>query len=51
MSLGPGSKWIDVYKAMDAHNLTVPGARMSDVGVGGFLAGGEMGEQISDSVC
>ncbi|EHK51139.1 hypothetical protein TRIATDRAFT_269378 [Trichoderma atroviride IMI 206040] len=40
VSLGPGSKWISVYKAMDAHNLTVPGARMSDVGVGGFLAGG-----------
>ncbi|KAM0512814.1 hypothetical protein ACHAPE_008447 [Trichoderma viride] len=40
VSLGPGSKWISVYKAMDARNLTVPGARMSDVGVGGFLAGG-----------
>lgn len=51
VSLGPGSKWISVYKAMDVHNLTVPGARMSDVGVGGFLAGGEIGEQAPDAVC
>lgn len=56
VSLGPGSKWTSVYKAMDAHNLTAPGARMNDVGVGGFLAGGETGEHMNsvslpDSMC
>jgi FAD/FMN-containing dehydrogenase len=47
VSLGPGSRWIDVYRVMDAHNLTVAGARMSDVGVGGFLAGGKIGAQMN----
>lgn len=56
VSLGPGSKWTNVYKTMDAHNLTVPGARMNDVGVGGFLAGGNTEGQMNivlvrDPVC
>lgn len=38
--LGPGSTWQTVYKEMVPYNLTVAGARISGVGVGGFLAGG-----------
>lgn len=39
--LGPGSTWQSVYKEMVPYNLTVAGARISEVGVGGFLAGGK----------
>lgn len=40
--LGPGSTWQDVYKKMAPYNATVAGARISEVGVGGFLAGGKL---------
>ncbi|RFU81520.1 fad binding domain-containing [Trichoderma arundinaceum] len=40
ISLGPGSKWTSVYAAMSVHNVTTAGARVNDVGVGGFLLGG-----------
>jgi hypothetical protein len=38
--LGPGARWGNVYAILEQHNLTVPGARLSHVGVGGFLLGG-----------
>ncbi|KAK6530785.1 hypothetical protein TWF281_007621 [Arthrobotrys megalospora] len=40
VELGPGSRWTGVYNALDPLNVTVLGARNSDVGVGGFLLGG-----------
>lgn len=38
--LGPASRWDDVYAALEPHGLTVAGARVADVGVGGFALGG-----------
>ncbi|KAM7197449.1 hypothetical protein V8F20_006594 [Naviculisporaceae sp. PSN 640] len=41
VTLGTGSKWIDVYKALDEKGLVVMGGRNSPVGVGGLtLQGG-----------
>jgi FAD/FMN-containing dehydrogenase len=39
--LGPGSTWGEVYEAMTPYNVTVPGGRISQVGVGGFLLAGK----------
>ena len=39
--LGPGARWGDVYRALQAYNLTVPGGVMDSIGVGGFLLGGK----------
>ncbi|KAI0016494.1 FAD binding domain-containing protein [Xylariomycetidae sp. FL0641] len=39
-SLRPGGRWKDVYAALQADNVTVPGGRDGGVGVGGFLLGG-----------
>jgi FAD/FMN-containing dehydrogenase len=41
LKLGPGSTWTRVYAALSPSNLTTTGARLNDVGVGGFLLGGE----------
>lgn len=38
--LGPGARWIDVYRVLDPLALTVPGGRVDSVGVGGYLIGG-----------
>lgn len=38
--VGPGARWRDVYAALDANNLTMPGGRVADVGVGGYVLGG-----------
>lgn len=38
--IGPGAKWGDVYRDLEPERLTVAGARVSDVGVGGFVLGG-----------
>lgn len=38
-SIQPGARWGSVYEALDAHNVTVVGARTSVVGVGGFTTG------------
>ncbi|KAK2606340.1 hypothetical protein QQS21_003271 [Conoideocrella luteorostrata] len=41
VTVGVGAKWAEVYAALDPLNITVPGARSADVGVGGLtLAGG-----------
>lgn len=41
VKLGPGSRWLDVYTSLEPLNLTVIGGRDADVGVGGFLLGGQ----------
>ena len=38
--IGPGALWGDVYKKLDAMNLSVVGGRVSQVGVGGLSLGG-----------
>ena len=40
VSVGGGSIWDDIYKALLPMNLTVLGARVAGVGVGGYLTGG-----------
>lgn len=39
-SLGPGSRWIDVYKTLDAMDVGIQGGGIGSVGVGGLLLGG-----------
>ena len=39
--VGTGNKWIDVYSVLEPLGRTVAGGRNGDVGVGGFLLGGE----------
>ena len=38
--IGPGARWGDVYRFLEPDKLTVAGARVSHVGVGGFVLGG-----------
>lgn len=40
-AIGPGNRWIDVYSQLDRLGLAVPGGRVSSVGVGGLVTGGE----------
>ncbi|APA09132.1 hypothetical protein SS1G_03029 [Sclerotinia sclerotiorum 1980 UF-70] len=40
VSVGPAAKWGEVYSRLDALQLTVPGGRVSTVGVGGLTLGG-----------
>lgn len=40
-SVGAGAIWGDVYRRMDALNLTVVGGRGSSIGIGGLLTGGK----------
>lgn len=42
VKLGPGLPWKEVYAALTPFNLTTTGARLNDVGVGGFLLGGKL---------
>ncbi|KAL8864836.1 MAG: hypothetical protein Q9174_007199, partial [Haloplaca sp. 1 TL-2023] len=39
-SIGPGSRWGDIYPRLDAQNLAIPGGRVAAVGVGGLVTGG-----------
>ncbi|KAL2833613.1 putative oxidoreductase [Aspergillus pseudoustus] len=39
-SIGPGATWGDVYTLLDPLDLTVPGGRAAQVGVGGLTLGG-----------
>ncbi|OAL43311.1 FAD-binding domain-containing protein [Pyrenochaeta sp. DS3sAY3a] len=39
-SLRPGTRWIDVYKTLDALDVGVQGGGIGTVGVGGLLLGG-----------
>ncbi|EAT88236.2 hypothetical protein SNOG_04476 [Parastagonospora nodorum SN15] len=40
VELGTGNEWINVYEKLDPLGKSVVGARVADVGVGGFLSGG-----------
>ncbi|ESK86560.1 fad binding domain-containing protein [Moniliophthora roreri MCA 2997] len=40
LKLGPGSTWKQAYSVLEPYNLTTVGARVANVGVGGFLMGG-----------
>lgn len=42
VSVGGGAIWKNIYAALQPMNLTVLGARVADLGVGGFLTGGEL---------
>lgn len=42
VAIGPGARWIDVYKYLDPLGYAVPGGRVSDVGVAGLTTGGEI---------
>lgn len=39
--VGPGNRWIDVYKSLEPQSLTAIGGRVSDIGVGGLTLGGK----------
>jgi FAD/FMN-containing dehydrogenase len=39
-SIQPGPRWGDVYEALLAYGVCVPGGRDGNVGIGGFLTGG-----------
>jgi FAD/FMN-containing dehydrogenase len=41
VQLGPGATWVNVYAAMEPYNISTTGGRISPVGVGGFLLGGQ----------
>lgn len=38
--VGPGNVWLDVYQALEPHNVTAIGGRVSAIGVGGLTLGG-----------
>ncbi|ORY02756.1 hypothetical protein BCR34DRAFT_605485 [Clohesyomyces aquaticus] len=40
VSVGPGNKWVDVYRQLQKEQITVVGGRIADVGVGGLTLGG-----------
>lgn len=40
-SIGPGTKWVDVYRVLDQLGVSVPGGRAGSVGVAGLTLGGE----------
>lgn len=46
-SVGAGAIWGDVYREMDALNLTVVGGRGSSIGVGGLLTGGGFSSNLT----
>ncbi|MCJ1270948.1 hypothetical protein MMC22_010847 [Lobaria immixta] len=39
-SIGPGSRWVNVYEVLDQLGVAVPGGRAGSVGVGGLTLGG-----------
>ncbi|EQL32979.1 hypothetical protein, variant 2 [Blastomyces dermatitidis ATCC 26199] len=40
VKIGPGNRWLDVYKSLEPHGLTAVGGRVSNIGVGGLTLGG-----------
>ncbi|KAL8882448.1 MAG: hypothetical protein Q9198_000562 [Flavoplaca austrocitrina] len=41
LTVGPGNRWADVYRYLNGTGISVAGARVQEVGVGGQLLGGE----------
>jgi hypothetical protein len=50
VSIGPGASWKMVYHALEPYNLTAAGGRTSNVGVAGFLLGGERIQSIASLI-
>ncbi|KAL2814270.1 hypothetical protein BJX63DRAFT_442530 [Aspergillus granulosus] len=48
VDVGPGHRWLDVYKGLDPHGLTVAGGRVPHIGVPGLLLGGGLSFQNSE---
>ena len=46
--IGPGLRWLEVYKAFDGTGVTVLGGRTPDVGVGGLILGGGISNFTSE---
>ena len=46
--IGMGLKWLEVYKGLDVHGVTVTGGRVPTVGVAGLLLGGGLSFQNSE---
>ena len=42
VTIGPGLRWGEVYTKLATYGLAVPGGRLGDVGVGGYLLGGRV---------
>lgn len=40
MDVGPGLVWDDVYAALEPFGVSALGARVTGIGIGGFLLGG-----------
>jgi FAD/FMN-containing dehydrogenase len=40
VTVGTGLVWDQIYAALDPHNVTVVGGRVSGVGIAGFTLGG-----------
>ncbi|KAH8651349.1 hypothetical protein BX600DRAFT_516920 [Xylariales sp. PMI_506] len=38
--VGPGNKWVDVYRYLEPENLVVIGGRVAPIGIGGLTLGG-----------
>ena len=51
VTVGAGSQWVDVYRPLEEHGLSVVGGRVADVGVGGLLTGGKCHTRESFSEC
>ncbi len=45
--VGPGNRWDEVTEALDGSGYTVVGGRIGNVGVGGYLLGGETLNQMA----
>lgn len=41
VTIGAGNRWAEVYRSLEAEDLTVIGGRVATVGVGGVILGGE----------
>lgn len=47
VEIGTGLRWLDVYKALEEHDVAVTGGRVPHVGVPGLLLGGGLSFQNS----
>ena len=51
VDIGTGLVWDDVYSKLDPLNVTVPGGRITGVGVAGFsLGGGKISTYFKNSM-
>jgi FAD/FMN-containing dehydrogenase len=38
--IGPGNRWVTVYRALEQYDATIAGGRAAPIGIGGFTLGG-----------